>query len=65
MNKKLKKVYLARKADGLPWGRPPSKFDIKKAIRLRKKGLSWREIAKQVNVCYQTVRRQVEKEAEK
>ena len=57
---KVKAAYNAKKqrdGDNLVWGRPKIKFDINKAIELRKQGLGYRVIGKAIGVNYQTIRR--------
>lgn len=56
-SEKVKRTYEARKKEGKPWGRPAKEWDQDRAMVLRVQGMGWREIAKEVGVSYQTVRR--------
>jgi site-specific DNA recombinase len=54
---KVKKAYERNKKQGKEWGRKRLIWDVEKAEILRSQGKGWREIGKEVNVSYQTVRR--------
>src|SRR5262249_52259027 len=58
-SEKVKKAYERNKKQGKPWGRKKTPWDITKARELRAAGKGWREIAKEVGVSYQTVRREL------
>src|SRR5438309_1559868 len=58
-SEKVKEAYERNKKQGKPWGRKKSVWDIDKARELRLAGTGWREIAKQVGVSDQTVRREL------
>src|SRR3954451_3133026 len=46
----------SKSGKNLPMGRPKSIFRVDEAIRMRKEGLSWRKIAKQLGIPESTVR---------
>lgn len=56
-SEKVKKKYQQKKKAGESWGRPKVAWDIDRAMLMRRGGKGWREIAKEVGVSYQTVRR--------
>jgi DNA invertase Pin-like site-specific DNA recombinase len=60
---KVKKTYESKKKEAqknntkLVWGRKPKQLDIERIKELRSQGLGYREIAKQFDCSYQTIRR--------
>jgi DNA invertase Pin-like site-specific DNA recombinase len=57
--KKAKKAYERNKKLGKLWGRKKKPWDVGTTRELRAAGKGWREIAKEVGVSYQTVRREL------
>jgi hypothetical protein len=55
----VKKAYERNKKLGKPWGRKKTVWDTAKARELRAAGKGWRQIAKEVGVSYQSVRREL------
>ena len=52
------KVGIERaKSDGVRFGRPRVGFDVNKAVELKLKGQTWRQVAKELGVAHSTLRR--------
>lgn len=56
-SEKVKKAYERKKKAGEVWGRHKIEFDVQKASELRRNGLGWRAIGKEMGLNYQTIRR--------
>jgi DNA invertase Pin-like site-specific DNA recombinase len=57
IQERIKAALDLRKQQGVKLGRPRVGFDVNKALKLKQQGLSWRELAKKLNVSSATLRR--------
>lgn len=53
----MKKKLAEKKGERVEWGSKPLNLDIDKIIALRRRGLGYRMISREIGVSYQTIRR--------